>query len=65
MGKIRRIVDKALEDLESTFDEIYDCQDRPSIPPEPLLRALLLQILFTIRSERLLMERIDYDLLFR
>ena len=63
--KIRRIVDTALEDLESTFDEMYDSQGRPSIPPEQLLRALLLQILFTIRSERQLMERIDYDLLFR
>jgi transposase len=63
--KIRRIVNKALEDLESTFDEMYDSQGRPSIPPEQLLRALLLQILFTIRSERQLMERIGYDLLFR
>ncbi len=63
--KIRRIVDKALAELEPAFDEMYSDKGRPSIPPEQLLRALLLQILFTIRSERLLMERIDYDLLFR
>jgi transposase len=55
--KIRRIVDTALEDLESTFDEMYDNQGRPSIPPDQLLRAQLLQILFTIRSERQLMVR--------
>jgi transposase len=63
--KIRRIVDTALEDLESTFDEMYDNQGRPSIPPEQLLQALLLQILFTIRPECQLMERIDSDLLLR
>jgi len=63
--KIRRIVDEALAELEPAFSEMYSDRGRPSIPPEQLLRALLLQILFTIRSERLLMERIDYDLLFR
>lgn len=63
--KIRRIVDTALEEIEPSFDEMYASQGRPSIPPEQLLRALLLQILFTVRSERQLMERIDYDLLFR
>ncbi len=63
--KIRHIVDEALIELEPTFAEMYSDRGRPSIPPEQLLRALLLQILFTIRSERLLMERIDYDLLFR
>lgn len=62
---IRRIVDEALVDLEPAFDEMYASTGRPSIPPEQLMRALLLQILFTIRSERMLMERIDYDLLFR
>ena len=63
--KIRRIVDEALIELEVAFTEMYSDRGRPSIPQEQLLRALLLQILFTIRSERLLMERIDYDLLFR
>jgi transposase len=63
--KVRRIVDEALEELEPAFEEMYSDRGRPSIPPEQLLRALLLQILFTVRSERLLMERIDYDLMFR
>lgn len=63
--KIRRIVDEAIINIEASFDEMYSTEGRPSIPPEQLLRALLLQILFTIRSERQLIERIDYDLLFR
>lgn len=63
--KIRRIVDKALPALECAFNRMYSERGRPSIPPEQLIRALLLQIFFTIRSERQLMERIDYDLLFR
>ena len=48
-----------------TFDALYSKTGRPSIPPEQLLRALLLQVLYTIRSERLLMEQLDYNLLFR
>jgi len=63
--QIRAIVDKALESLEPAFAEMYSRRGRPSILPEQLLRALLLQILYAIRSERLLMERIDYDFLFR
>ncbi len=63
--KIRRIVDETLRELEPAFEAMYSDRGRPSIPPEQLLRALLLQILFTVRSERLLMERIDYDLMFR
>ncbi len=63
--EIRRIVDEAFGELEPAFEKMYSDRGRPSIPPEQLLRALLLQVLFTIRSERLLMERIDYDLLFR
>ena len=63
--RIRRVVDKALKDLEATFGEMYSRTGRPSIPPEQLIRALLLQIVYSIRSERQLMERIDYDLLFR
>ncbi len=62
---IEQIREDALVELEPTFDQLYSSVGRPSIPPEQLLRALLLQIFFTIRSERLLVERIDYDLLFR
>lgn len=63
--KIRRIVDKALASMEPCFDEMYSLNGRPSIPPEMLIRASLLQIFYTIRSERQLIERINYDLLFR
>lgn len=63
--KVRKIVDTALIELDEAFDEMYSSNGRPSIPPEQLIRALLLQILFTIRSERQLMERLDYDLMFR
>lgn len=63
--KVRQIVDTALAELEPVFDGMYAEKGRRSIPPEQLLRALLLQIFFSIRSERLLVERIDYDLLFR
>ena len=63
--KIRHIVDAALMELEPTFAEMYSDRSRPSIPLEQLLRAVLLQILFTIRSELMMMERIDYDLLVR
>jgi transposase len=57
--------DTALQDLSALFDDIYSRVGRPSIPPEKLLRALLLQVLYTIRSERLLMEQLEYNLLFR
>src|SRR5690606_4935873 len=63
--KVRQVVDKALMDMEWAFDDMYARVGRPSIPPEQLIRALLLQVLFTIRSERQLMERLDYDLMFR
>jgi hypothetical protein len=53
---IRTMVDVALRDLSSTFDALYAKAGRPSIPPEQLLRALLLQVLYTVRSERLLMR---------
>jgi transposase len=62
---IRAIVDKALKELSEVFDEMYAKAGRRSIPPEQLIRALLLQILFSIRSERQLMEQLDYNLLFR
>ncbi len=62
---IREMVDRALEGLSRRFNEIYSATGRPSIPPEKLLRALLLQVLYTIRSERMLMEQLEYNLLFR
>ena len=62
---IRRITDRALDRLSPRFGTLYVNFGRPSIPPEKLLRALLLQALYTIRSERQLMEQIDYNLLFR
>jgi transposase len=63
--KIRRVVDKALKTLSPEFDQYYSEFGRVSIPPEMLLRAQFLQIFYSIRSERQLVERIDYDLLFR
>src|SRR6478752_6491308 len=62
---IRRLVDGALEALSGDFAKLYAKLGRPSIPPEKLLRALLLQAFYTIRSERQLMEQMDYNLLFR
>jgi transposase len=58
-------VDEVLRKLSPLFDDMYSWTGRPSIPPEKLLRALLLQMLYSIRSERLLMEEIDYSILFR
>jgi transposase len=62
---IRRMTDAALAELDARFDAMYARTGRPSIPPEQLLRALVLQLLYSIRSERLLMERLDADLYFR
>ena len=62
---IRTIVNEALSALEREFAGLYAPIGRPSIPPEKLLRAMLLQAFYSIRSERLLMERLEYDLLFR
>jgi transposase len=59
------MVDAALAELSPQFEALYSKVGRPSIPPEKLLRALLLQVLFTIRSERMLMEQLDYNLLYR
>jgi len=58
-------VNEALSALEREFAALYSPIGRPSIPPEKLLRAMLLQAFYSIRSERLLMERLEYDLLFR
>src|SRR4029077_12182829 len=62
---IRDMVDRVLKELSRRFDKMYAKVGRPSIPPEQLLRALLLQMLYSVRSERLLMEEIDYNILFR
>lgn len=62
---IRRMTDAALARLSARFDRLYSTTGRPSIPPEQLLRALLLQMLYTIRSERLLVEELDYNILYR
>jgi transposase len=62
---IRAMVDEALKELSGRFDEIYNEEGRKSIPPERLLRALLLQMLYPVRSERMLMEQLEYNLLFR
>jgi len=62
---IRAMVDEVLTQLSRRFDAMYAACGRPSIPPEKLLRAQLLQMLYSIRSERLLMEEIDYSMLFR
>jgi transposase len=62
---IRAMVDTILAELSPEFATLYSPVGRPSIPPEKLLRALLLQVLYSTRSERLLMEQLDYNLLFR
>jgi Transposase domain (DUF772) len=62
---IRAVVDDALRALAGEFEALYSHLGRPSIPPERLLRALLLQAFYSVRSERLLMEQLDYNLLFR
>ena len=62
---VRSMTDEALRGLSAEFEKLYSPMGRPSIAPEKLLRALLLQVFFSVRSERLLMERLNYDLLFR
>ena len=63
--QIRVLVDRALAALDADFDRLYSSTGRPSIPPEQLLRALLLMILYSIRSETQLIEQLQYNLLFR
>lgn len=65
LRSIRAMVDTVLKELSAPFDRLYSDTGRPSIAPEKLLRALLLQVLYTVRSERLLMEQLNYNLLFR
>src|SRR5579863_6608404 len=65
LRRVREMTDRALRELSPKFSELYARNGRPSIAPEKLLRALLLQMLFSVRSERLLMEQLHYNLLFR
>jgi transposase len=65
LRSLRAMTDEALRDLQPRFNKLYAKTGRPSIAPERLLRALLLQALYSVRSERLLMEQLDYNLLFR
>jgi transposase len=65
LRKIRTLVDGVLKEMSPQFGKLYSEVGRPSIAPERLLRALLLQIFYSVRSERLLMEQLDYNLLFR
>ena len=65
LRKIRQIVNDALAALDGDFSKLYSCEGRPSIAPEKLLRASQLQAFFSVRSERQLMEQLDYNLMFR
>ena len=62
---VRKLADQVLRSMSGKLDKLYSDVGRPSIAPERLLRALLLQVFYSIRSERLLMEQLDYNLLFR
>lgn len=65
LRQIRELVREVLKELSRSFGKLYSAQGRPSIPPEQLLSALLLQVFYGIRSERQLMEQLNYNLLFR
>src|ERR1700730_6486592 len=65
LRQLRVMADEALRELKPRFSRLYAKTGRPSVAPEKLLRALLLQVLYTVRSERMLMEQLDYSLLFR
>lgn len=62
---IRMVVDELLRAMNKEFEGLYASSGRPSVPPERLMRAVLLQIFYSVRSERMLMEQLDYNLLFR
>lgn len=62
---LRGLVDEILRGMSKDFEQMYSNVGRPSIPPEQLLRALLIQALYSVRSERMLMEQLDYNMLFR
>ncbi len=65
LREIRRLTDVVLRSLSEEFDSLYSASGRPSIAPEYVLRALLLQAFYSVRSERQLVEQLDYNLLFR
>ena len=65
LRKVRELVRTVLKEMSRTFGRLYSHEGRPSIPPEQLLSALLLQAFYGIRSERQLMEQLDYNLLYR
>ena len=65
LRQIREMANQALKDLSAVFNTCYSIMGRPSIPPEQIFRALIIQIFYSIRSERLLMENIQYNMLFR
>ena len=65
LREIRALVDAALKELSPVFQRLYSRIGRPSIPPEKLIRASVLQMLYTIRSERQLMEQLDFNILYR
>src|SRR5437867_5299035 len=65
LRSLRVMTDEALQQLQPRFNNLYAKIGRPSIAPEKLLRAFLLQALYSVRSERMLMEQLDYNLLFR
>ena len=65
LRQVRELVRDVLQELSRSLGRLYASEGRPSIPPEQLLSALLLQVLYSIRSERQLMEQLDYNLLYR
>ncbi len=65
LRKVRSLVREVLKELSRTFGRLYASEGRPSVPPEQLLSALLIQVFYGIRSERQLMEQLDYNLLYR
>src|SRR5467141_5231543 len=65
LRRIKQLAETVLQGLSASFDRMYSATGRPSIPPERLLKASLLMALYTVRSERMLCEELDYNLLFR
>src|SRR5882672_11635377 len=65
LRRIRALADEAMSSLAGSFEQMYSKLGRPSIPPQQMLRALLLQMLYSVRSERMLVEQMEYNLLFR
>src|SRR6516225_4775843 len=62
---VKVLADEALRDLSASFDQMYSTTGRPSIPPERLLKTMLLMAFYSVRSERLFCEQLDYNLMFR